>query len=112
MLITVKVLFFNIKCDKIRPIICIFAKSFSTNLIMVDKYTQQVLDFLRDSSKEIKDAEWDRISNLGLPNVSAFTFVEEALKNLSLRSEKAKLNLLDNDYCALYDGNEQLDFAA
>ena len=29
-----------------------------------------------------------------------------------LRSEKAKLNLLDNDYCALYDGNEQLDFAA
>lgn len=73
-------------------------KSFSTNLIMVDKYTQQVLDFLRDSSKEIKDAEWDRISSLGLPNVSAFTFVEEALKNLSLRSEKAKLNLLDNDY--------------
>lgn len=79
---------------------------------MVDKYTQQVLDFLRDSSKEIKDAEWDRFSSLGLPNVSAFTFVEEALKNLSLRSEKAKLNLLDNDYCALYDGNEQLDFAA
>lgn len=79
---------------------------------MVDKYTQQVLDFLRDSSKEIKDAEWDRISSLGLPNVSAFTFVEEALKNLSLRSEKAKLNLLDNVYCALYDGNEQLDFAA
>ncbi len=33
---------------------------------MVDKYTQQVLDFLRDSSKEIKDAEWDRISSLGL----------------------------------------------
>ena len=95
MLITVKVLFFNIKWDNIRPIICIFAKSFSTNLIMVDKYTQQVLDFLRDSSKEIKDAEWDRISSLGLPNVSAFTFVEEALKNLSLRSEKAKLNLLE-----------------
>lgn len=62
---------------------------------MVDKYTQQVLDFLRDSSKEIKDAEWDRISSLGLLNVSAFTFVEEALKNLSLRSEKAKLNLLE-----------------
>ena len=62
---------------------------------MVDKYTQQVLDFLRDSSKEIKDAEWDRISSLGLPNVSAFTLVEEALKNLSLRSEKAKLNLLE-----------------
>ena len=44
---------------------------------MVDKYTQQVLDFLRDSSKEIKDAEWDRISSLGLPNVSAFTFVKK-----------------------------------
>ena len=62
---------------------------------MVDKYTQQVLDFLRDSSKEIKDAEWDRIPSLGLPNASAFTFVEEALNNLSLRSEKAKLNLLE-----------------
>lgn len=36
---------------------------------VVDKYTTQVLDFLRNTSKEIKDAEWDRISNLGLPNI-------------------------------------------
>ena len=46
---------------------------------MVDKYTMQVLDFLRNTSKEIKDAEWDRISNLGLPNIGAFTFVEDAM---------------------------------
>ena len=46
---------------------------------MVDKYTTQVLDFLRNTSKEIKDAEWDRISNLGLPNIGAFTFVEDAM---------------------------------
>lgn len=46
---------------------------------MVDKYTKQVLDFLRNTSKEIKDAEWDRISNLGLPNIGAFTFVENAM---------------------------------
>lgn len=46
---------------------------------MVDKYTMQVLDFLRNTSKEIKEAEWDRISNLGLPNIGAFTFVEDAM---------------------------------
>ena len=46
---------------------------------MVDKYTKQVLDFLRNTSKEIKEAEWDRISNLGLPNIGAFTFVEDAM---------------------------------
>ena len=50
-----------------------------TNNNMVDKYTKQVLDFLRNTSKEIKDAEWDRISNLGLPNIGAFTFVEDAM---------------------------------
>ena len=46
---------------------------------MVDKYTKQVLDFLRNTSKENKEAEWDRISNLGLPNIGAFTFVENAM---------------------------------
>lgn len=79
---------------------------------MVDKYTKQVLDFLHNSSREIKDAEWDRISNLGLPSVSAFTFVEEALNALSLKSKMPNFNLIDNGYCSLYKGDEQLDFAA
>lgn len=79
---------------------------------MVDKYIEQVLDFLRESSKEVKDAEWDRISSLNLPNVSAFTFVENSLKDIDLRNKKAKLDLIDDGYCSLYKGNEQLDFAA
>lgn len=88
-------------CKKIIP-----------NHIMVDKYTKQVLDFFRNSSREVKDAEWDRISSLGLPNVSAFTFVEEAMNALSLKSKVPNFNLIDSGYCSLYKGDEQLDFAA
>lgn len=49
---------------------------------MIDKYTKQVLDFLRDSSREVKDAEWDRIANLGLESVSALTFVEDSMNDM------------------------------
>ena len=55
---------------------------------MVDKYTKQILDFLQDSSREVRDAEWDRISNLGLSIVNAFTFVEESLNDIARWKKK------------------------
>lgn len=61
---------------------------------MVDKYTKQVLDFLRNTSKENKEAEWDRISNLGLPNIGAFTFVEDAMFDIITRISKTVSILL------------------
>lgn len=79
---------------------------------MVDKYTKQVLDFLRNTSKEIKDAEWDRIFNLGLPNIGAFTFVEDAMFDIITRSSKNSFNFIDDGYCASYNSNHELDLAA
>lgn len=79
---------------------------------MIDKYTKQVLDFLRDSSREVKDAEWDRIANLGLESVSALTFVEDSMNDIALRSDNAELELIDEGYRSLYEGDEQLNYAA
>ena len=79
---------------------------------VVDKYTKQVLDFLRNTSKENKEAEWDRISNLGLPNIGAFTFVEDAMCDIITRSNKNSFNFIDDGYCASYDSNNELDLAA
>ena len=73
---------------------------------MIDKYTKQVLDFLRDSSREVKDAEWDRIANLGLESVSALTFVEDSMNDIALRSDNAGLELIDEGYRSLYEGDE------
>lgn len=79
---------------------------------MVGKYTKQVLEFLGSSSREDKDAEWERITGLGLPEVDALTFVEDALSDISYRESTARLNFIDAEYCSAYNSNDKLDLAA
>lgn len=73
---------------------------------MVDKYTKQVLDFLGKSSREAKDAEWDRINGLGLPEIGALSFVEDALNEIAKRGGKTQVNFTDDGYCSFYKRKE------
>ncbi len=73
---------------------------------MVDKYTKQVLDFLGKSSREAKDAEWDRINGLGLPEIGALSFVEDALNEIAIRNGKTQANFTNDGYCPFYKNND------
>ena len=52
------------------------------------------------------------LSAMVMPNIGAFTFVEDAMFDIITRSSKNSFNFIDDGYCASYNSNNELDLAA